>query len=144
EIDGSVEVTFPSLLEHDVTSRVAAIVQAATLSGFQPAGTLDPATLSKLLLQALGVEDVDAALAELFPDDREPEADMLPLDPIRRRQALTMDLANKIVAPSTAAARLGYDAGEPAKAAGEKGNLGDALLAQFEKGDQGDEADPQT
>ena len=33
------------------------------------AGTIDPKTLSRLLLSALGVDDIDEKIDELFPDN---------------------------------------------------------------------------
>jgi len=116
-IDGSVTVEFPDILEHDVAARVQAIVGATTLSGFQPAGTLDPTVVSKLLMQALGVEDVEAELATLLPDDRPVEAQRLPWDPIKLRQALLLDKRLGVATPEQHAAILGYvlaPGGEPA------------------------------
>jgi hypothetical protein len=118
-IDGSVSVVFPDILEHDVVARVAAIVDAATLRGFAPAGTIDPETLAELLLQALGVEDSAKALAVLFPDDEE-ASDTLPLDPIRRREALKLDQDLGVVSTATAAEKLGYPPEEVGKATAEK------------------------
>lgn len=67
--DASLTVTFPPILEHDVAQTVAAIVDAATLKGQPSAGTMAPETLSRLLLTALGVEDVDAELEAMMLDD---------------------------------------------------------------------------
>jgi hypothetical protein len=61
----SVELSWPDLLERSTTERVQAIVDAATLAGKGPAGTMAPETVSRLLLVALGVEDVDAELMKL-------------------------------------------------------------------------------
>ncbi len=44
-----IDVKFPSVLEHDITSRVAAIVEAMTLNGFQATG-IDEKTGIGLLL----------------------------------------------------------------------------------------------
>lgn len=64
-IDPTVEVTFPSILEDDMGTVVSAIVSAATLEGRADAGTIPREKLSELLLRAIGVEDVQAALADL-------------------------------------------------------------------------------
>ena len=64
-IDRTVEVTFPPILEHDAMETVRSIVTAATLDGKLEAGTMAREDLSRLLLQALGVEDVQAALEKL-------------------------------------------------------------------------------
>jgi hypothetical protein len=62
---GSISVSFPSVLEHDLTESITAIVQAATLAGNPESGTLPLELLSRLLMQALGVDDVDEVLAEM-------------------------------------------------------------------------------
>jgi hypothetical protein len=85
EKGGAIElhVDFPPILEHDPLPRVQAIVQAATLNGQVPVGTMTDKTLVRLLLVALGEDNVDELLMELFPDggtdlpigegDREPD-----------------------------------------------------------------------
>jgi hypothetical protein len=70
-VDRSVDVDFPSLLEHDPVKRIASIIDAATLKGQPPIGTMDDRTLISLLLQALGVDDVDALLDKLAPEGGE-------------------------------------------------------------------------
>ena len=76
ERDATVSVTFPPLLEHDVAASVQAIVAAATLgSGGALAGTIDEQTVSRLLLQALGVEDIDAVMAVIYPPEEDLGAD---------------------------------------------------------------------
>lgn len=70
--DPTINVTFPPILEHDVQANVAAIVQAATLGGAgMLAGTIDAKTVSRLILQALGVEDVDAVMDVIYPPEGE-------------------------------------------------------------------------
>lgn len=61
-------VTFPPLLEHDVREHIQAIIDAATLGGKQLAGTMTLKHVTKLLLNALGEEDVNELLDEMFPD----------------------------------------------------------------------------
>jgi len=76
DIDRHIYITFPSILEHDIESSVKSIVSAATLDGKPAAGTIpDIKMLSSMLLAALGVEDVDEILENLFPEDAEPEAE---------------------------------------------------------------------
>jgi len=69
--DLKVEITFPSILEHDTDGLIKAIVSAATLDGKQSAGTLDDRTLVRLLLQALGVDQIDELLDKIAPEDGE-------------------------------------------------------------------------
>lgn len=61
-----VNLSWPDILERDVRERVAAVVDAATLSGRQLAPVIAPETVSRLLLTALGVEDVDAEVERAF------------------------------------------------------------------------------
>lgn len=71
-IAADVSVTFPPILALDVGDRVDAIVSAATLDGKTPAGTVDPRTVSRMLLEALGASDIDAELDLIFPADGAP------------------------------------------------------------------------
>lgn len=80
-IDRHITIEFPPILEHDQAASVAAIVEAATLGGHPPV-TLSPKLTTRLLLQALGIEDVDDLLAVLFPEppesnEEEPDVDEL-------------------------------------------------------------------
>jgi hypothetical protein len=56
-----------------VSEQVQAIVTSATLDGKALAGTMDLPTVSRMLLSALGEDDVDEILAALFPDGWEAE-----------------------------------------------------------------------
>jgi len=76
--DPSVSVEFPPILEHDIPARIGAIVDATTLRGAPPAGTVSPETTSRLLLQTLGVDDVDALLDELYPPEEETAPEEMP------------------------------------------------------------------
>jgi hypothetical protein len=69
-LDCNVEVSFPPVLEDDPKANVDAIVTAATLNGKADAGVLPPETTAKMLMEALGIDDVEAVLKEL----PEPEA----------------------------------------------------------------------
>ncbi|MFP5371419.1 MAG: hypothetical protein ACLGI3_11820, partial [Actinomycetes bacterium] len=73
-----VDLSWPDLLERSVTERVDAVVKAATLGGATLAGTIAPETVSRLLLAALNVEDVDGELQKLTDEgalgDEEREA----------------------------------------------------------------------
>lgn len=69
----TVRVDFPPILEHDTQASIGAIIDASTLKGGSLSGTIDPITVSRMLLVALGVEDVEAALEILYPDGEIPE-----------------------------------------------------------------------
>ena len=67
-IDRHIDVDFPPILQHDKASEIEAIVMAATLDGKTPAGTMDLKTVSRMLLNVLGEDDIGELLDELFPD----------------------------------------------------------------------------
>jgi hypothetical protein len=96
------DIDYPPILEHDVAQAVGAIVDAATLKGGTPAGLVDDRTLSRMLLSALGVDDIDTLLDTLYPDDspwaKNPRAD--PVAEQERAQELAAQLG-------------GSDTGEP-------------------------------
>lgn len=71
-IDRHVDISFPPILEHDTEMAVRAIVSAATLEGKPAAGTIpDPKLLTRMLLAALGEQDIDEVMAQLYPEDGE-------------------------------------------------------------------------
>lgn len=65
----SIKVEFPEVVEPDPGQNVASIIDAATLKGGVLAGVIDQMTVSRLLLTALGVDDVDATMSKIYPDD---------------------------------------------------------------------------
>lgn len=69
------EVTYvwPDLLERSVTERVTAIVDAATLRGQPAAGTMPDDLISRQLMTALGVDDIDGAIDDLAGIEPEPD-----------------------------------------------------------------------
>jgi len=71
ERDLSFNVSFPPVLEHDVTTAVDSIVKAATLGGSAMAGTMDKRTVTRLLLTALGEDNIDELLDIIYPPDEE-------------------------------------------------------------------------
>lgn len=77
-LDAAVDVDFPPILEHDIDARVGAIIAAATLDGKPLAGTMSLETVARLLLTALGEDDLDLDAPDLpdAPDaPDEPEAE---------------------------------------------------------------------
>lgn len=68
EVDASVDIIFPAILEKDPLAKIQAITAAATLDGKTPAETIPYPTAVRMLLIALGEEDVDAIMTKLFPD----------------------------------------------------------------------------
>jgi hypothetical protein len=63
-INRHIDIDFPSILSHTPESRVAAIIDAATLKGSAWANTIEPEVWLGWILAALGVDDAD----ELLPD----------------------------------------------------------------------------
>lgn len=70
-INPHIDIDFPPIVNADTLARVQAVVASATLDGKAPAGTLDPVTVTRLLLVALGEDDIDEMLDLLFPADAE-------------------------------------------------------------------------
>lgn len=66
-----IEVTFPSVLEHSTKDNIEAIVTAATLAGKADAGTVPREVLAKLLMEAIGVDDIETALGKLEDVERD-------------------------------------------------------------------------
>jgi len=70
-----ITVSYPPILEHDITEQVRAIISAATLDGKTPAGTIPLEHISRMVLTALGVQNVEEIVAAIedIPDDVEPQ-----------------------------------------------------------------------
>ena len=66
--DIRVTVKFPSVLEHDIPQMISAIVQGATLGGFQLGGTSDMKTIAIAIMAELGVEDPVGVFESMYPD----------------------------------------------------------------------------
>lgn len=69
-----ITVSFPPILEHDVTETVGAIVLGATLDGKPAAGTIDEETTARLVLEALGVQNIDEVLKKIAAEKADREA----------------------------------------------------------------------
>lgn len=61
-------VKFPAILEHDVPQMISAIVQAATMGGFDLAGTMDMKTVAIATMSELGIEDPDSVFEKVYPN----------------------------------------------------------------------------
>ncbi|MBL8107891.1 MAG: hypothetical protein JNJ72_20150, partial [Anaerolineales bacterium] len=66
-LTGYLDIDFPPILEKDVQAAVQAVITALTLNG-QELRLLDEVTATRLILKAMGEDDVDEIMAELFPD----------------------------------------------------------------------------
>jgi hypothetical protein len=75
----SMNISFPDILEKDLTERIDAIIKAATLDGKTPK-YIEKETLLRMLLETLGYTDVDEMIEEMWPDglpEDEPEPEPL-------------------------------------------------------------------
>lgn len=94
DIDRHIDISFPPILEHSITESVGAIVSAATLDGKAPAGTIpDTKMLSRMLLTALGAQDVDELLEQLFPEDQQTPPVEAMTEAVRELRAALMKVA---------------------------------------------------
>ena len=87
----TIKVSFPAVLEHDISKMVSAIVEAATLNGFEPTG-IDERTAVGLLLSELGVDDWQTVLEEMYPADEYE-------DVVNRTDLLKVNQENALNAP---------------------------------------------
>jgi hypothetical protein len=87
-VDRHIDVDFPPLLERDVVATVTSIIDAATLKGQTPAGTMDDRTLVRLLLRALGVDQIDELLELIAPEDGESLMAQMRADKAEMAQAI--------------------------------------------------------
>lgn len=72
-IDPHVDIDFPPILNAGLLEQVQAIVTASTLNGGALAGTVDIVTLSRMLLSALGEDDIDEIIDNMFPNGDVPD-----------------------------------------------------------------------
>ena len=70
-IDKEITIQFPEILSISIKDHVASVISAATLDG-KSLTMLDPRMVTELLLNALGIDDVDEKLEALFPDGVHP------------------------------------------------------------------------
>lgn len=66
--DAKIEVTFPPILEHDITETINAIVSGATLEGHPMGPALNLETVTRLLLKALEVKDPEPIIKQVLLD----------------------------------------------------------------------------
>jgi hypothetical protein len=71
EVDTTVEIHFPPILERDMKKVVESVIEGSTLNGRPelPQPMIPRRETSRLILQALNVSDVDGQLKEMYNDD---------------------------------------------------------------------------
>lgn len=71
EVDTTIQVDFPPLLEADQLAQIQALVTGATFDGKQPSVISDVKLLARQVLIILGFDDVDQLLDSMYPVDQE-------------------------------------------------------------------------
>lgn len=94
----NIDVGFPPLLEHDVAESVKAIVMAATLDGKADAGILPMEHVAKLLLDALGEDDIDEILKgmDFAASVAVPVAPAVGQNPVTAAEAIMLEAAKEL------------------------------------------------
>lgn len=88
-----IEITFPSILDRNISERVRACVGAFTLLGNQPTDIIwDKRLVARFLLEALGEPNVDQILDHLYPPDK-PVPKFEPVDYNAKSNPLNPDAA---------------------------------------------------
>lgn len=87
-VNAHVDIDFPSIVEHDLVQFVTAVKTAATLDGETPTVLNDMRLLARMMLTALGENDIDEILDRLYPLN----ADGNPIQPEPQQDQLTNDL----------------------------------------------------
>lgn len=85
DIDGSVNIDFPPLVQHDMPSTVGAIMDAAD--------ELRDVDVTRMLLVALGEDDVDAIMAKMFDDEGEP---LQPREDVPQAESLMIEAVREL------------------------------------------------
>lgn len=102
DIDPTIRIDFPPIVQHEVKESVGAVISAATLDGKPLTNTLDIGTVRRLLLQALGVADADEILEQLADLDaaprqaRGPEGEPVEPDPVAATERMFLDTIKQV------------------------------------------------
>jgi hypothetical protein len=94
-----VDIEFPPLIEADTSAAIGAVIQAATLGNSMMGlgGTFDLRMTTKLLLRALGEDDVDLLMKEIFPEDQFPMDKPIWIRPDKKIQEAQIELATQAI-----------------------------------------------
>jgi len=90
DVNAHVDIDFPSVIEHTLQEYVSAVKTAATLDGQTPTVLNDNRLLARMMLTALGENDIDEILDKLYPLDK--DGNPIQPEPTQEDQ-LTNDLA---------------------------------------------------
>jgi len=85
-IDTNIHISFPDILQKDIDSLVKAIVSVATLDGKKLAGTLDMETVTRMLLEVLGEENIDEIIEKMpeMPPEQPTEGQNMVVEAIKK------------------------------------------------------------
>ena len=73
DVDSAINIDFPPMVEADTEKMVNAIVKAATMGGLPVTRTMLEPEVTRMLLSALGEDDIDEIMEELYPEGWEEE-----------------------------------------------------------------------
>ena len=73
ETKNHIDIEFPPIINAGLKDQIGAIISSGTLDGKSLAGTVDIVTLTRMLLVALGEDDVDEIMEKLFPGGQVPD-----------------------------------------------------------------------
>lgn len=73
-----IDIDFPSVVESDTLQTIQAIVQGATFDGKTPTILNDARMLARMVLTALGENDIDQLLDAMYNEDGTPKNDLAP------------------------------------------------------------------
>lgn len=100
-IEKEIAIDFPEILSISIKDHIASIISLVTLDGKSLALKFTPRYASQLLLTALGVDDVDQVLDQMFPDgtdgteDQETEPDVQPADVLAKEVGRLIEVLNR-------------------------------------------------
>ena len=98
DVKAHLDVDFPPILEHDIQMSVQSVVTALTLNGQQFANLVDEQTATRMILTALGEDDVDEIMAEIYPQQTKSVTNNAPGTTSASSEARIVEAAKKVIA----------------------------------------------
>lgn len=105
ETKNHIDIEFPPVINAGLKDQIAAIISSGTLDGKQPTGNIDIVTLTRMLLVALGEDDVDEIIERSFPGGKVPDW----ADPAKRHEQEQQRADEQFELQKTKAANGGAD-----------------------------------
>lgn len=88
EEERKLSITFPDILEKDTKAHIEGILKAATLDGKMLSGTMELKLVARMLLEALGVSDIDEIIKDMDDEPSEPLAQQVKESFIKLQEAI--------------------------------------------------------